>query len=103
MAKLDGLRKQIDAIDEQILAMLEKRATVVEQVAEAKREAAHARVLRNGIEGLVRRLSSDAPADAQRQLAAFAFYTRTLDKHRKQDLSSACPDLASRMREERCF
>ena len=39
MAKLDELRKEIDAIDEQMLEMLGKRAAVVDQVAEAKREA----------------------------------------------------------------
>jgi chorismate mutase/prephenate dehydratase len=42
LGKLDDLRGQIDAIDEQILALLEARASTVEQVAEAKREASHA-------------------------------------------------------------
>ncbi|HKQ69618.1 MAG TPA: prephenate dehydratase [Polyangiaceae bacterium] len=37
MAKLDELRTEIDAIDDQILALLAKRADTVEQVAEAKR------------------------------------------------------------------
>jgi len=39
VGKLDELRKQIDAIDEQFLALLGQRAAVVEQVAETKREA----------------------------------------------------------------
>ena len=39
MGKLDDLRAQIDAIDEAILGLLERRAAVAEQAAEAKREA----------------------------------------------------------------
>jgi chorismate mutase/prephenate dehydratase len=39
LSKLDDLRARIDAIDEQILRMLEQRAETVEQVADAKREA----------------------------------------------------------------
>ncbi|HEY2733709.1 MAG TPA: chorismate mutase, partial [Polyangiales bacterium] len=39
MSKLDELRGQIDSIDEAILALLERRATAAEGVAEAKREA----------------------------------------------------------------
>lgn len=39
MSKLDDLRGQIDAIDEAILGLLERRASTVEEVAEAKREA----------------------------------------------------------------
>src|SRR4030095_12378910 len=39
VSKLDDLRAQIDSLDAQILAILEKRAATVEGVAEAKREA----------------------------------------------------------------
>ena len=39
MGKLDDLRARIDAIDEAILGLLEQRATVAEQAADAKREA----------------------------------------------------------------
>ena len=39
MGKLDDLRTQIDAIDEAILGLLERRANVAEQAAQAKREA----------------------------------------------------------------
>jgi chorismate mutase/prephenate dehydratase len=39
LSKLGELRTQIDAVDEQILALLERRAATVEQVAEVKREA----------------------------------------------------------------
>jgi chorismate mutase/prephenate dehydratase len=39
VSKLGELRTQIDAIDEQILALLERRAKTVEHVAEAKRQA----------------------------------------------------------------
>jgi chorismate mutase/prephenate dehydratase len=39
LKKLGELRAQIDAIDEQILALLGERAKTVEQVAEAKRQA----------------------------------------------------------------
>jgi chorismate mutase / prephenate dehydratase len=39
VGKLDDLRAQIDAIDEAILGLLERRANVAEQAAEAKREA----------------------------------------------------------------
>lgn len=70
---------------------------------EAKQDPVHAQVLRNGIEGLIRRLQADAPADSPRQLEAFAYYTRTLDAHRKQDLAGACPDLAKMLQGERCF
>jgi len=37
--KLGELRSQIDAIDEQILALLERRAVTVEKIADAKRQA----------------------------------------------------------------
>ena len=57
MAKLDGLRKQIDAIDEQILTMLEKRAAVVEQVAEANEKQA---LLRTTIPSASERSSIDS-------------------------------------------
>jgi len=39
LTKLDELRAEIDLVDEQILALLERRAATVERVAEAKREA----------------------------------------------------------------
>ncbi|MET0594534.1 MAG: chorismate mutase, partial [Polyangiaceae bacterium] len=39
MAKLDDLRARIDSIDEEILALLEQRAAVAEQTADAKRAA----------------------------------------------------------------
>jgi chorismate mutase / prephenate dehydratase len=39
VGKLDDLRTQIDAIDEAILELLERRANVAEQAAQAKREA----------------------------------------------------------------
>ena len=39
MAKLDDLRSRIDAIDEAILRLLEQRAAVAEQTADAKRAA----------------------------------------------------------------
>lgn len=39
MSKLGELRAQIDALDEQMLALLERRAHTVEQIAEAKRQA----------------------------------------------------------------
>jgi chorismate mutase/prephenate dehydratase len=39
LARLDDLRRDIDAVDEKILELLERRARAVELVAEAKREA----------------------------------------------------------------
>jgi chorismate mutase/prephenate dehydratase len=39
LSKLGELRAQIDALDEQMLALLERRAHTVEQIAEAKRQA----------------------------------------------------------------
>ncbi|HMJ56075.1 MAG TPA: prephenate dehydratase [Polyangiaceae bacterium] len=39
MSKLDDLRARIDAIDEAILGLLDQRAHIAEQTAEAKREA----------------------------------------------------------------
>lgn len=38
MNAIDGLRKQIDAIDEQIVRLLEQRAQVAVQIGEKKRE-----------------------------------------------------------------
>lgn len=69
----------------------------------AARVPNHARILENGVASLIQQLRADAPPDAPRLLEAFSYYTRTLDEHRGQKLSSACPDLAALLRAEGCL
>ena len=61
MNKLDELRQQIDAIDDQLVALFLKRMDVVRQIADAKADACIAVKDSGREDAIVSRLTKDAP------------------------------------------